>query len=108
LSFLDGLDSKTLGKLPELDDDTNMPEADSSVLDLESFVDLMDEVKKADEPSKAPVATVVKPVSNPPSTVAIVKASAKITPIIITEIKPAINTTPKLTTRDKVLQWKFI
>ncbi|CAB3981970.1 Cyclic AMP-responsive element-binding 3 3, partial [Paramuricea clavata] len=100
LSFLDGLDSKALGKLPELDD-TNMPEADSSVLDLESFVDLMDEVKKADEPSKAPVTAVVKPVSNPPSTVAVVKASAKITPIIITEIKPAINTTPKLTTRDK-------
>jgi hypothetical protein len=105
LSFLDGLDSKTLGKLPELDD-TNMPAADTSFPDLESFVDLMDKVKKTEEPLKTPVTAVVKPVSSTPSTVAVVKASAKITPILITEIKPAVNTKP--ISRVKVLYWPLI
>jgi hypothetical protein len=104
LSFLDGLDSKTLGKLPELDDES-LPVTDSSVPDLESFVDLMDEVKKVEEPSKPPVTAVFKPVSTAPTTVAVVKASAKITPIIITEIKHAVNTTPKSTPRIKVLYY---
>ena len=102
LSFLDGLDSKTLGKLPELDDDASMSAADSSIPDLESFVDLMDEVEKAEEPLKTPITAVVKPVPSTPTTVAAVKASAKITPIIITEIKPAVNTTPKPAPRMKV------
>ena len=94
---MDGIDSKTLGNLPELDD-TNLPGLDSSAPDLESFVDLMEEVKKTDELVNTPVTTVVKPVSNTP-TVAVVKTSAKITPIIITEIKPAVSTTPKPTVR---------
>ena len=99
---MDGLDSKTLSKLPELDD-AIMPAADDNILDLEKFVDLMGEVKEPDETPAAPVTAVVKPVSSVLPTVAVVKASAKVTPIIITEIKPAVvNTTPKPSSRDKV------
>ena len=80
-----------------------MPAVDDNVLDLEKFVDLMGEVKKPDIIPSAPVAAVVKPVSSVTPTVSVVKASAKITPIIITEIKPAVvNATPKPSTRDKV------
>lgn len=80
-----------------------MPPADKTAPDLESFVDLVDEVKKVEERLKNPVTNVIKSGSSSPSTVAIVKASAKVTPIIITEIKPAVNVTPKATVRVKVI-----
>ncbi|XP_028407111.1 cyclic AMP-responsive element-binding protein 3-like protein 2 [Dendronephthya gigantea] len=93
-SFLNGLDAENLDQLPELED-VSMPAADDNIPDLESFVDLMDNIKEAEEPAKTPVTAIVKPLQSSLPAVDVVKTSAKITPIIITEIKPALNTMPK-------------
>lgn len=105
LSFLDGLDCKNFGNFPELGDESTTPyNTSNSTLDLESFMEITDDGIVADDNSSVPPPPVVStspPCPKPLSSLQVLKTTATVTPIVITEIRPALSLPVKTVMKTK-------